>query len=141
MISTVTDPKYGWMPQLFAYDPKNFTRNANFAIGWPCAGIDSLLLYTITILLFLKKSNIPLWQRAVYFIFGAIVTYLINIWRIATIFVVAINTGVNSLQTQRFHEYYGPLCSMMWITFYPLMMIGSLALWRIIKNRRLVKRF
>jgi len=141
IMSTVTDPKYGWMPYLTAYDPKNFTRRAEFGIGWPCAGVDSFILYTITFLLFLKKSDISLWQRIVYFMFGAIVTYLINIWRIATIFVVAINTGVYSLQTQRFHEYYGPLYSMMWIMLYPLIMIGSLALWKIIKKPKTVKRF
>jgi exosortase/archaeosortase family protein len=133
-ISIGTDPYYGWMPILSAWDPKNPMKYATFGIGWPCAGVESLLLYTITILLFLKKSNISLKQRVVYFMFGAIVTYFINILRIATIFVIAMNTGVGSLQTQRFHEYYGPLYSIIWIISYPLIMIGSRALWRKIKN-------
>ncbi len=110
-----------------------------FDIGWPCAGIESLLLYTITILLFLKKSHIPLKQMAIYFIFGAIVTYFINILRIATIFVIDINAGGGyQIPTQRFHEYYGQLYSIIWIISYPLIIIGSRALWRKIKSRKTV---
>lgn len=97
------------------------------AIAWPCAGVESLLIYTVTILLFLKNSPISWKQRIIYFTIGAAVTYFINILRIVTIFVIAINSGIADAMT--FHDYYGQLYSITWITLYPLAIIGSRALW------------
>jgi len=133
-ISFITDPHYGWMPYLSAIDPKNPQLGFESGIGWVCAGVESLLFYTITILLFLKRSGISLKQKVAYFVFGAMVTYLINILRIVTIFVIAINNG----DWGRFHEFYGPLYSITWIISYPLIMIGSQALWRKIRTRKTV---
>jgi exosortase/archaeosortase family protein len=129
-ISFITNAHYGWMPYLSALDPKNPYLHFESGIGWVCAGVESILLYTITILLFLKKSNISLEQKVAYFIFGAVVTYFINILRIVTIFVIAMNQG----DWGRFHDFYGPLYSVTWIISYPLIMIGSQTLWRKIKN-------
>ena len=101
-----------------------------FGIAWPCAGIESLLIYTATILLFLRKSGIPLLHKIIYFLVGGIITYFINILRIVTIFVIAINRGGWGI----FHDYYGPLYSLMWIISYPLIIIGTHALWLKIKG-------
>lgn len=105
---------------------------AGFYIAWPCSGVESLIIYTITIVLFLKKSGIPWKQKTIYFIIGAIVTYFINILRIATIFVIQINEG--TLARQRFHDFYGQLYSITWIISYPLIIIGSRALWSKIRS-------
>lgn len=114
-------------PVLRAWNSKG---SAAFGIAWPCAGVESLLIYTITILLFLKKSVIPWKQKAIYFIIGAIVTYFINVLRIVTIFVISINGG----DWVRFHNIYGQLYSITWIISYPLIIIGSRALWRKIRT-------
>jgi len=108
----------------------NTQGSARFGIAWPCSGIESLLIYTLTILLFLRNTNISWKQRALYFLVGAIVTFFINVMRIATIFIIAIDTGMYSLQTGRFHDYYGQLYSITWIALYPLMIIATQALWR-----------
>jgi len=120
-------PTYGSMPYLAILDTQHPT---GFAIAWPCSGVESLLIYTVTILLFLKKSGIPWKHRVIYFIIGAIITYFINILRVVTVFVIAINGG----DIGGFHEYYGPLYSISWIISYPLMIIGSRALWRKIRD-------
>jgi len=102
--------------------------SATFGIAWPCSGIESILIYTVTILVFLKKSTITLMHRIAYFAVGAIVTYFINILRIATIFIIQINTGGgNTLtpQAQDFHNIYGGLYSIMWILSYTLIIMGS----------------
>ncbi|HIH97014.1 MAG TPA: archaeosortase/exosortase family protein [Thermoplasmata archaeon] len=132
-ISAIKDPHYGNMPYLTALDPKDPLKFAGFGIAWPCAGVESLLIYTITILLFLKKSGIPWKQKIIYFAIGAIVTYFINILRIVTIFVISINGG----DVHAFHAYYGLLYSITWIIFYPLIIIGSRTLWRKIRNRKI----
>lgn len=107
----------------------NSTGSATFGIAWPCSGIESLLIYSIVIVLFLKAVAIPWRHRIVYFVVGAIVTFFINILRIVTIFVIAINTGGWSAEVEQFHNYFGQLYSIIWITTYPLLIIGSRALW------------
>jgi len=122
--------EYGYFPVLLVFDPKNPTKLlANFGIAWPCAGVESLIIYTLTILLFLKKSLIPKLQKIVYFVFGAAITYLINVLRIVSIFLVKINGGDWLL----FHNFYGPLYSITWIVSYPLIIMGSKFLWNKVK--------
>jgi thaumarchaeosortase len=131
-----------WTGQLFG-TPILTVRKPNqiigpsFGIAWPCSGIDSLIIYSVTILLFLKDSVISWKQRTVYFLIGAAITYFINILRIATIFIIAIDYGATSTQVQQFHNYYGPLYSITWIMAYPLIIIGTQALWRKIKSRKI----
>jgi len=136
IMTVTTDHYYGWLPTLTAWDPKNPLTLARFGIGWPCAGVESLMIYTVTIFLFLKKSTIPLRQKIIYFIIGAVVTYVINILRIVTIFLIAMNNG----DWWRFHDFYGQLYSITWIISYPLIIIGSRALWRKIGERRTVTK-
>jgi len=87
----------------------NSKGEASFGIAWSCSSVESFLLYTITILLFLKKTTIPWKQKAIYLIIGAVVTYFINILRIVTIFVIAINNGLDAAWV--FHNNYGLLYS------------------------------
>lgn len=120
----------GGMPVLTA----SSSNGANFGaqIAWPCSGVESLLIYTLVILLFLRKSAIPLAHKIVYFVVGAIVTYLINVLRIITLFAIAINGGDWGL----FHDYYGSLYSISWIICYPLIIIGAQMLSERISNWR-----
>jgi len=121
------------MPVLYA---SNSQSSFGAAIDWPCSGVESLLIYTVTILLFLKKSNMPLKHKTAYFVIGAVVTYVINILRIVTIFVIAINKGDWGI----FHDYYAQLYSITWIISYPLIIIGSRALWRKIRHKKIDAR-
>ncbi len=121
-------PTYG-MPVLIAWDSQGRS-SLPFAIGWPCSGVESLLIYSVTILLFLQKSVIPWKHRIIYFVIGGIVTYFINILRIVTIFVISINGG----DVWGFHNYYGQLYSISWIASYPFIIVVSRALWRKIRN-------
>ena len=121
----------GAMPRLTATDPANAMRTATFDIAWPCAGIESLLIFTVVALLFLKRMPISWKAKLGYFAVGAAVTYSINILRIATIFTI----GMNGEDVQMFHFYYGPLYSITWIVSYPLLILGSQILWRKIASK------
>jgi thaumarchaeosortase len=103
---------------------------AAFQIAWPCAGIESLLIFTVVALLFLKRIPISWKAKGGYFVLGGVVTYFINIFRIVNIFMLGMSYGVDSGQVQLFHFYYGPLASMTWIIVYPLLIIGSVSLWQ-----------
>jgi exosortase/archaeosortase family protein len=128
----------GSMPILRAY-AANSSNGFVAAIAWPCSGVESLLIYAVTILLFLRKSGFSLVQKAALFVVGALVTYVINILRIATIFIIGVNTGGYTTQVQQFHDFYGQLYSIAWIISYPAIIIGSHALWTKFKNREEIK--
>jgi thaumarchaeosortase len=107
---------------------------AKFAIAWPCAGIESLIIFTAVSLLFLKRMSISRKAKIGYFAFGGVVTYLINILRIASIFTIGMQFGVNSSQVEAFHSYYGPMYGVAWIISYPLIIIASQMVWQKYKN-------
>jgi thaumarchaeosortase len=132
ILTTQTDPSRGSLSLLTATDPHNPIRTARFEIAWPCAGIESLLIFTVVILLFLKRMPISWKAKAGYFAIGAAVTYFINILRIVTIFTIGMNGG----DVDSFHYYYGPLYSVAWIVLYPLIILGSQSLWHEITNRK-----
>ncbi|MGC8939238.1 MAG: exosortase/archaeosortase family protein [Candidatus Bathyarchaeia archaeon] len=143
----VNDPIYGSFPYLTVTNPQGVS--ARLGIAWACSGIESLIIYTVTIVLFLRKMDTSLKVKASYFAIGAVITYLINIFRIIMLFLLKIECvlawlkyGLTSpqyqnacVQWQRFHDYYGMLYSVMWIVVYPLIIIGSQVLWHKIKRK------
>jgi thaumarchaeosortase len=116
-------PNEGTLPVLTVQDA--FGNTAIHPVAWVCSGVESLLIFSVTIPLFFKNSAIPWKHRIIYFTFGAVVTYFINALRIATIFILDINGG----DWNTFHNVYGMLYSMAWIMSYPFLIIGSRALW------------
>lgn len=65
-----------------------------------------------------------------YFAVGAVITYFINVLRIATIFTIGMQYGATSTQVETFHSYYGPLYSITWIIAYPLIIYAAQGLWK-----------
>lgn len=125
----------GNLPYLTATSIQNPQQSATFGIAWPCAGIESFLIFTVVILIFLKRMPSVSWKAKIgYFIFGAAVTYTINALRIVEIFVTGMNYGENSLQVDLLHFYYAPLAAIAWIVSYPLLIIGTQALIKHLKN-------
>jgi thaumarchaeosortase len=110
--------------------------SAEFAIAWPCAGIESLLIFTAVVLLFLKQINISRKAKVGFFAFGASITYLINILRITEIFVIGSQYGEYSDQVNAFHYYYGPLYAMAWIVAYPLIIMAATMGWQRLRKPR-----
>ncbi|MGQ9538771.1 MAG: exosortase/archaeosortase family protein [Candidatus Bathycorpusculaceae bacterium] len=111
------------VPYLYAENPENSRESFGALIDWPCAGVESLMIYTVTILLFLKKLSLK--RKIIYFLIGAVVTYFINVLRIVTLYTIAIHKGDWGI----FHDYFGPLYSMVWIVSYPLIIVKSQDMW------------
>jgi len=93
----------------------------SIGIAWPCAGVHSLFLYTLIILLLFKKSNMSSFRKMIYFIVGAVGTYSVNILRIIVYFLIRVNEGLTAAQT--FHNVYGELLFIVWILLYILLII------------------
>lgn len=142
-IVTKNDPIYGFISGLKVEGLK--TRDGAphlwpVWIAWPCAGVDSLLIYSITILTFLRGQALSRKQKILFFMLGAIVTYFLNILRVVTILIIGTVHGVGSDEWLRFHDYYGPLYSMTWIATYPLIIIVAHSvgrkIWKKFQKRR-----
>lgn len=121
-ISVGHDPINGTYPVLIASNAN--AGPVSFGIAWACSGIESLLIYTVVMALFLKPSAIRWIYKIPLLVTGAFITYFINILRVVNIFVIQLNGG----NYQEFHDYYGPLLSVLWITSYPLIIMGIHAL-------------
>jgi exosortase/archaeosortase family protein len=134
-ISYIQNSTQGTMPILSATNPASHA-TASFSIAWPCAGIESFLIFTVVILLFLKRMNVSWKAKIGYFAFGAAITYIINAFRIVNIFTTGIVYGVSSPQVNEIHLYYGPLYAVTWIVAYPLLIMVGQSLWRKIRSRK-----
>jgi thaumarchaeosortase len=119
------------MPLLHVTGPLG---TAQFTIAWPCAGIESLLIFTAVALVFLKRMKISWRAKIGYFAFGAAITYFINVLRIAEISIIGTQFGAESQPVRDFHFYYGPLYAMAWIISYPLIIIAGQILWGKFRN-------
>jgi len=91
-------------------------------IVWSCAGVHSLLLYLLIILLLFRRSNISGFRKLVYFIIGGICTYFVNTLRIASYFVIRESSGQNAAQF--FHDSIGELYFLFWMFTYILIIIS-----------------
>lgn len=109
------------MPQLTAINAQG--ASATFQIAWPCAGIESFLIFTVVSLLFLRRMNLPLKAKIGYFALGVAVTYIINAFRIVNIFTTAMVYGETSFEVQNVHNYLGPLYAISWIVAYPILIM------------------
>ena len=97
------------------------------AIGWPCAGVHSLFIYTFVILLFLRDAAFSLEKKIFYVAVGAIGTFMVNVLRIVTICIIGTNIGREAMNL--FHSYFGELFFITWIVVYPLTIIYSRTIW------------
>lgn len=97
-------------------------------IGWPCAGVHSLFLFTVIIMLFFKRSSISSLRKFIYFVVGAFGTYFVNVLRIVSIFVIMWNDGVDvfswHLDASFFHNSVGELYFISWVFIYILMIVS-----------------
>ncbi len=90
-------------------------------IGWQCAGVHSLLLFVLITLVFFKKTTIQRERKTVFFLLGAAGTYLTNIFRIASFFIIAIHFGEET--GNLFHDSYGELYFIAWMLLFFIIII------------------
>ncbi|MGQ9507194.1 MAG: exosortase/archaeosortase family protein [Candidatus Bathycorpusculaceae bacterium] len=136
-LSIINSRTYGSIPYLTVINQQG--DSVGLGIAWACSGIESLMIYAVTIVLFLRKMNASIKIKTAYFLIGAIITYLISIFRIVTLFLLAFDYSIKSPQWQQFHNYYGMLYTAAWITVYPLIIAGSHTLWNTVRYRKIQK--
>jgi thaumarchaeosortase len=102
-------------------------------IAWPCAGVHSMFLFVVIILLFFKRSNISSLRKTIYFFVGAIGTFAVNVSRIVAYFLVNMEYGQSTALF--FHDSYGELFFLSWMGIF-LSMIFCIERFRVVEKLR-----
>jgi thaumarchaeosortase len=115
----------GAMPTIVITSP---VRTPALGVAWPCAGVHSLFLYTVIILLFFQRSGMSLPKKIAYFIVGAIGTFMANVLRIMTISLMALQDALarraDLPATRAFHDSYGEFFFFSWLLIFLLLIVA-----------------
>jgi thaumarchaeosortase len=84
---------------------------------WQCAGILSMTIYLLVILILMIKLHTSLTRKLIYAAFGALGTFFVNIIRIFLIIYYGAFIDVN---LRMFHESIGEVLFTIWIVIYLL---------------------
>lgn len=89
-------------------------------VFWPSAGVHSIIIYSLVMMAFLLKMNIPRKRKAMYYALGVIGTIGVNVIRILSlsIFVLKISTNVNEFES--FHGIAGEIMFLPWLFIFLL---------------------
>ena len=100
-------------------------------VFWPSAGVHSMIIYTLVMLAFLLKMDIPLQRKLVYFVIGTIGTAAVNLIRIISLSLFALMITTNVNEWEAFHSVAGEIMFLPWLGIYlaSVMFIESKRTW------------
>ena len=89
-------------------------------VFWPSAGVHSIIIYSLVMMAFLLKMNIPPRRKAMYFALGVVGTITVNVIRIfsLSLFVLKVSTNVNEFES--FHGIAGEIMFLPWLFIFLL---------------------
>ena len=91
--------------------------NGPFALRvfWPSAGVHSLIIYSIVMLAFLLKMEIPLKRRIAYFIIGTLGTSIVNLVRIISLSFFPLLVTSDIQTWEGYHSIAGDVMFLSWL--------------------------
>jgi thaumarchaeosortase len=87
-------------------------------VFWPSAGVHSMIIYTLVMLAFLLKMEIPIRRKLVYFVVGTFGTVTVNIIRITSLTIYALVVTTNVGEWEAFHSVAGEIMFLPWLGIY-----------------------
>ena len=87
-------------------------------VFWPSAGVHSMIIYTLVMLAFLLKMNIPPKRKVMYFIIGASGTFVVNTIRIFSLSLFVLTVSANPVEFEEFHSVAGEIMFLPWLAIY-----------------------
>jgi thaumarchaeosortase len=90
----------------------------HLAVFWPSAGVHSMIIYTLVMLIFLLKMEIPIKRKLGYFLIGTIGTAAVNIVRIISLSLFALIVSADYIDWQPFHSIAGEIMFLPWLFIY-----------------------
>jgi thaumarchaeosortase len=87
-------------------------------VYWPSAGVDSMILFTLVMLAFMLKMEIPRKRKIIYFVIGALGTAAVNVTRITSLSLYALVVTTNVSEWEAFHSVAGMMMFLPWLGIY-----------------------
>ena len=90
-------------------------------VFWPSAGVHSVIIYSLVMMAFLLKMNIPRNRKAGYFIIGIVGTIGVNMIRIFSLSLFALKVSTNAAEFEEFHGVAGEIMFLPWLFIFLLL--------------------
>ncbi len=87
-------------------------------VFWPSAGVHSMIIYTLVMLAFLLKMDIPIKRKLIYFAIGTFGTVSVNVIRIISLSLYALVVTTNVSEWEAFHSVAGEIMFLPWLGIY-----------------------
>ncbi len=87
-------------------------------VFWPSAGVESMIIYSLVMLAFLLKMEMPVRRKLVYFGLGILGTASVNLIRIISLSVFALIITTNIKEWEGFHSIAGEIMFLPWLGIY-----------------------
>ena len=107
-------------------------------VFWPSAGVHSIIIYSLVMMAFLFKMNIPPKRKAVYFVLGIIGTIGVNMIRIFSLSLFVLKISTNVAEFEEFHSVAGEIMFLPWL-FVFLLVVTYVETKRIKKKLEITK--
>ncbi len=101
-------------------------------VFWPSAGVHSIIIYSLVMMAFLLKMNIPRNRKAIYFVVGILGTITVNVIRIFALSWYALKVTTNAEKWEEFHSVAGEIMFLPWLFVFLMIVM-------VIETRRLKK--
>ena len=107
-------------------------------VFWPSAGVHSIIIYSLVMMAFLFKMNIPPKRKAFYFVLGIIGTIGVNMIRIFSLSLFVLKISTNVAEFEEFHSVAGEIMFLPWL-FVFLLVVTYVETKRIKKKLEITK--
>jgi thaumarchaeosortase len=87
-------------------------------VFWPSAGVHSVIIYSLVMMAFLLKMNIPRRRKAIYFGIGILGTIFVNMIRIFSLSIFVLKVSANPVKFEEFHGIAGEIMFLPWLFAY-----------------------
>lgn len=87
-------------------------------VFWPSAGVHSMIIYTLVMLAFLLKMDMPLKRKLIFFAIGTFGTVAVNVIRIIALTLYALIVTTNVREWEAFHSVAGEIMFLPWLGVY-----------------------
>lgn len=101
-------------------------------VFWPSAGVHSIIIYSLVMMAFLLKMNIPRNRKAIYFGLGILGTITVNVIRIFALSYYALKVTADPERWEEFHSVAGEIMFLPWLFIF-LMIVMTIETRRIKK--------
>ncbi|RDJ31360.1 MAG: thaumarchaeosortase [Crenarchaeota archaeon] len=101
-------------------------------VFWPSAGVHSIIIYSLVMMAFLLKMNIPRNRKAIYFGVGILGTITVNVIRIFALSYYALKVTADPERWEEFHSVAGEIMFLPWLFIF-LMIVMTIETRRIKK--------